>query len=690
MSFINIFAVLAEFINRLDYFNFFSYSPTFFIKRNPSYKSVIGSYVLLGYLLFCFYWMITYLITFIKEYEEIKVVKDILTTSKVRNFNNNDIQIGIGFKNQYGKSIMLKDLPGLEIKVLSYSNNNNESVTNFNLTGCDTNLMMSESELNQTSNSLKDYLTNLLNSSYLCPDSKFNVSLYPKNWLNDSGYFEILIKITNLSMLNSTMSLIKNTRPTFELIWGSYALKFNNYSSPFQTFIDSSIGYFLNNIVSTSEITLSPMILFDNYPFDSTVNIPFKSDINMNQDDGAIFSVGGEKIKNEDVFDRSIKMENDENLIFKRYIFRLSSQRREVSRYRTNFFDFLASMTALTAFVLFFLTVLMQQINDALSKKYIFKVLFSLKSFDNVLSFRNEFFQNYEKRNNSRRNNIINIDAVKKEEVKPQIELPINKTTHVFSVKNDIKKFQDNFQLDLPIYETDPNIGDQNFLRNKKQNNVNIVPDLIEKNSHNIKDNSKLTNFSTNNLVNIKGDYERLKKKESNVNPEYLEKSEDVLSERIKLDKLPMKIENKGDLVSTKSNKFDFLLLDEAYFEYGICDCCWKKKKQKEIGDILYKNADNYLIEFLGIETLFAKYQELDMIKKLMFDNQQTNLFEILSKLTNLAIIFSASNKQHENDLFDINNKVSVELFLNLDKIKKRGNQMDLKLLESYESLILE
>ena len=78
------------------------------------------------------------------------------------------------------------------------------------------------------------------------------------------------------------------------------------------------------------------------------------------------------------------------------------------------------------------------------------------------------------------------------------------------------------------------------------------------------------------------------------------------------------------------------------------------------------------------------------MIKKLMFDNQQTNLFEILSKLTNLAIIFSANNKQYENDMFDINNKVSVELFLNLDKIKKRGNQMDLKLLESYESLFLE
>ena len=73
-----------------------------------------------------------------------------------------------------------------------------------------------------------------------------------------------------------------------------------------------------------------------------------------------------------------------------------------------------------------------------------------------------------------------------------------------------------------------------------------------------------------------------------------------------------------------------------------------------------------------------------------MFDNQQTNLFEILSKLTNLAIIFSANNKQNENDLFDINNKISSELFLNLDKIKKRGNQMDLKLLESYESLFLE
>ena len=62
-------------------------------------------------------------------------------------------------------------------------------------------------------------------SSYLCLESNFNVTLFLTDWMNNTGYFEILIKITNLSMLNSTMNLIKLQRPTFELIWSALSLK---------------------------------------------------------------------------------------------------------------------------------------------------------------------------------------------------------------------------------------------------------------------------------------------------------------------------------------------------------------------------------------------------------------------------------------------------------------------------------
>ena len=226
-------------------------------------------------------------------------------------------------------------------------------------------------------------------SSYLCLESNFNVTLFPTDWMNNTGYFEILIKITNLSMLNSTMNLIKLQRPTFELIWSALSLKVNNFTNPFKTFIDSTKGFFLNNIVSTSELTLSPMILSGNNPLNSDEMNPYERV--SYQDDGAVFIVSRETIMNEDVFDRSINTLNDENLIFKRYRFRLSSQRREIFRYRTNIFDFLANISSFTAFVLLLLTLLMNQVNNIFAKNYIFKVLFSLKSIENILKFKHDF-----------------------------------------------------------------------------------------------------------------------------------------------------------------------------------------------------------------------------------------------------------------------------------------------------------
>ena len=207
--------------------------------------------------------------------------------------------------------------------------------------------------------------------------------------MNNTGYFEMLIKITNLSMLNSTMNLIKLKRPSFELVWSSFALKFNNFTDPLNTFIDSTHGYFLNNIVSTSEVTITPMIIIDNNPLNSKEMNPFQ--IGTNQPDGAEFFISKETIINEDVFDRSISTANDENLIFKRYRFRLSSQRREIYRYRTNIYDFLANISAFTAFILLFLTLLMNSINDMFAKKYLFRLLFSFKNFENILKFKHDF-----------------------------------------------------------------------------------------------------------------------------------------------------------------------------------------------------------------------------------------------------------------------------------------------------------
>ena len=382
---------MADFINMFDIFNFFTYSPTFFIKREPVYKSTIGSFIFLGYAIFSCYWIIQNFISFITSFNDIKVLNDSLTTTIVRTINNQDAYFGVGFKDLNGIPIMINDLPGIQIQVKSFNNYSISPITNYNLTACDATFMISLKEWNNTDPIKRNNLQNYLNSSYLCPDSNFNVTLFPVDWMNSTGYFEILIRITKLSMVNSTMNLIKLRRPRIELIYSAYSLILNNFTTPLKTFIDSTHGFFLNTIVSTSEIKLSPLIIKDNDPLNSDLMNPFKSDSNQNQIDGAIFFIGQETIMNNDVFDRSISLLNDENLIFKRYRFRLSSQRREINRYRTNIFDFLANISAFTAFVLFILTIIMNHLNDILAKNYIFRVLFSLKSFENILKFKHNF-----------------------------------------------------------------------------------------------------------------------------------------------------------------------------------------------------------------------------------------------------------------------------------------------------------
>ena len=307
---------IAHLLNRFDIFHLFEYTPKFFIKQKKDYKSTVGSFAMLVYTVFSLWWIYSNFYEFLSSYDEIKVLNDFLTTSKVRHINTEDFYFGVGLKDENGIPMMMEDLPGLEIQIKSFNNYSPSKISNSNLTACDAGAFFVEKDWNQIKESLRDDLTNLIASFFLCPDENFNTTLFPKNWMNNTGYFEMLIKITNLSMLNSTMNLIKLKRPSFELVWSSFALKFNNFTDPLNTFIDSTHGYFLNNIVSTSEVTITPMIIIDNNPLNSKEMNPFQ--IGTNQPDGAEFFISKETIINEDVFDRSISTANDENLIFKR------------------------------------------------------------------------------------------------------------------------------------------------------------------------------------------------------------------------------------------------------------------------------------------------------------------------------------------------------------------------------------
>ena len=145
-----------------------------------------------------------------------------------------------------------------------------------------------------------------------------------------------------------------------------------------------------------------------------------------------------------------------------------------------------------------------------------------------------------------------------------------------------------------------------------------------------------------------------------------------------------LKVQTK--LARSKKTKFDFLLLDKDFFENDLCLCCISDKTKRKRGKILHDNADRKIIEFLDIETLFSKYQELDIMKKLLFDDNQIKLFETLSKITNLSIVFSSKKNEFKN-LLEFQDKELYEEYF--QKLSKRRNPMDIKILENYESILL-
>ena len=128
-------------------------------------------------------------------------------------------------------------------------------------------------------------------------------------------------------------------------------------------------------------------------------------------------------------------------------------------------------------------------------------------------------------------------------------------------------------------------------------------------------------------------------------------------------------------LKRAESKKFDFLSLETDYFDNENCNCFSNKSVS---GEILYENANNYLTEFLDIQTLFNNYQEVEMLKKFLFDYDQRKLFEILAKLSNLPNVFSLVDSSEKVDLLDKDD--NQLLFTILDRINERSNEYDLKM----------
>lgn len=308
-SIVGIIHEVANFINSYDYFNYFSYTPYFYIKREPAYKSDLNAFAYVGYVAFFLYFVTVQTKDYIKGIDEVISTKDILTQSRYRNITNNDVIFGIGIVDTNEMNMKFTDFPGLELlfqsKWISY-----EGVikkTDFGYTFCNATDFYSTRDWGEKSYYFQKETTVFLKEYYLCPEANFRSLMTPRDWNADLGFMQITVKIKNSSVINSTIEQLKKIRPKFELIFSSYALKIDNKEEPFETIIDSTRGSFLTQFIQTTEITLSPAIVFDDQGKLGNDYVPFKAEFNQAQEDGVVF-LKGEGRKSMRIF--SIDMHN--------------------------------------------------------------------------------------------------------------------------------------------------------------------------------------------------------------------------------------------------------------------------------------------------------------------------------------------------------------------------------------------
>ena len=104
MGFSGFISSMNELVSKVDKF---AYIPAFYIRRQPSYKSKLGGYVYIGYILFFLAYVFYSLLIFIEQYNQINSVKEDLTKTKIRNFNSSDVQFGVGLLDHEYQNINL-------------------------------------------------------------------------------------------------------------------------------------------------------------------------------------------------------------------------------------------------------------------------------------------------------------------------------------------------------------------------------------------------------------------------------------------------------------------------------------------------------------------------------------------------------------------------------------------------------
>jgi len=136
----------------------------------------------------------------------------------------------------------------------------------------------------------------------------------------------------------------------------------------------------------------------------------------------------------------------------------------------------------------------------------------------------------------------------------------------------------------------------------------------------------------------------------------------------------------KFSIFFSENEKIDIKLFFSKLTANLCTPCIARFKKDKDTQ--LYTNAISLLEEYMGIETLFMKYQEIETIKEFLFDYHQQNLFQFISKYSSYKYLLSRMSEQHSH------NKQTDDFSYNFKILTDRTNKEDIWFLNTLNVLL--
>ena len=102
----------------------------------------------------------------------------------------------------------------------------------------------------------------------------------------------------------------------------------------------------------------------------------------------------------------------------------------------------------------------------------------------------------------------------------------------------------------------------------------------------------------------------------------------------------------------------------------------------------IYHYAEENFERLLDFETLFTKYSEIEILKRLILDSKQIKLFEIISKLNHLRTFYTKMDEEETHIFRDYKDIKHQEIVENIEELASREQSKDIKLINFLANIL--